>query len=41
MALLLLFNMERHIARDVGHFQFNRFVLEQWTLEHMLFETQN
>ncbi|WP_121757115.1 DUF262 domain-containing protein [Helicobacter felis] len=35
LALLLLFNMESHIAKDVGYFQFNRFVLEQWTLEHI------
>ncbi|WP_104637681.1 DUF262 domain-containing protein, partial [Helicobacter felis] len=35
LALLLLFNMECHIAKDVGYFQFNRFVLEQWTLEHV------
>ncbi|WP_104707364.1 DUF262 domain-containing protein [Helicobacter ailurogastricus] len=35
LALLLLFNMECHVAKDVGYFQFNRFVLEQWTLEHV------
>ncbi len=35
LAILLLFNMEYHIKKDIGYFQFNRFVLEQWSLEHI------
>ncbi|CRF47148.1 DUF262 domain-containing protein [Helicobacter heilmannii] len=34
-ALLLLFNIEYSIEKNFGYFQFNRFVLEQWSLEHI------